>query len=470
MLIYDGLLLSNMLSPLSPSSKAMLYSFLESKQVSDILETCYKNQIVDFLRDHVYVHEKLFARCYFLDVFAFDAWTNTPHEGTNRGAKYCENRVEPWMSLTESTKKLSDQDEERGAAKHRHVAKSVYKTPLHSSTSTVQHLQPEAEGKLQEGLDMSDNYMSIRLSSDKWLLLYGQERKIGRGNSPKPVFERVRVVSIDENGHISCSCGGTHRYGIADSHVTHVAKYYADGDTTFSGFSHHDVALRHHNNYCLLVATKSPSDMNDDELKIRAKLIKAHNLQVPLPKSPAIRTFDTCSKFAIGTKCDQQENVSYETVLERIDSVQEQGVSVLNYDTSYVQKILTKVRQGVSQHAAGFSQVDYNCDDDDNDFGGDESTAFEAWNPEEMLPQKKGLSAYAEAKPYVKEFVQALEASDPQKRAWALGVLQETTITLNTSRNKQLSKEPPRGKIVSAKLPSKTTKAKKQDYHRGGSS
>jgi hypothetical protein len=27
-----------------------------------------------------------------------DAYSNTPHEGTNNGAKYCENRVSPTMS------------------------------------------------------------------------------------------------------------------------------------------------------------------------------------------------------------------------------------------------------------------------------------------------------------------------------------------------------------------------------------
>ena len=114
-------------------SKALLLSFLQSEKVSSILESFYINQILDFLRNHVFPHEELYARCYFLGVRAMDAYSNTPHEGTNNGAKYCENRVDPTMSQAESTKRLTEQDQDRAKTKRRQVADSFHKTQLHSS-------------------------------------------------------------------------------------------------------------------------------------------------------------------------------------------------------------------------------------------------------------------------------------------------------------------------------------------------
>jgi len=60
-----------------------------------------------------------------------DAYSNTPHEGTNNGAKYCENRVSPTMSQAESTKRLTEQDHDRAKTKRRQVADSFHKTQLH---------------------------------------------------------------------------------------------------------------------------------------------------------------------------------------------------------------------------------------------------------------------------------------------------------------------------------------------------
>jgi hypothetical protein len=85
----------------------------------------------------VFPYEELYARFYFLCIQALDAYSNTPHEGTNAGAKHCEKWVLPSMSQTESTETLTEQDQERGKDKRRKVADSIHKTQLHSSNSTT---------------------------------------------------------------------------------------------------------------------------------------------------------------------------------------------------------------------------------------------------------------------------------------------------------------------------------------------
>jgi hypothetical protein len=56
----------------------------------------------------VFPYKELYAHFYFLCIRALDAYSNTPHEGTNAGAKHCEKWVLPSMSQTESTKTLTE--------------------------------------------------------------------------------------------------------------------------------------------------------------------------------------------------------------------------------------------------------------------------------------------------------------------------------------------------------------------------
>jgi len=184
----------------------MLLQFINTKSAEIELQECYRNEIIDFLRDYVFPHEKLYARCFFIDRRAFDAWSNTPHEGTNTGSKYCEDNVTPTMSQAESTKRLIDQDVARVKAKRRQVLDSYHKTKLYSSSSTVQVLEKPAEDDLQRTQGMAENYASIRTSPLSWLVYHNAPRTTTR-DSPQPDFDRVRRVWIDEEtGCMYCSC------------------------------------------------------------------------------------------------------------------------------------------------------------------------------------------------------------------------------------------------------------------------
>ncbi len=173
------------------SSKALLLLFIKSELVSGVLEEHYINNILDFLRKHVFPYEELYARCYFLRVRALDAYSNTPHEGTNAGAKHCEKRVLPSMSQTESTKTLTEQDQERGKDKTRKVADSIHKTQLHSSNSNSQYLQKEADSQLEDEMQAAEKYISIRINSNTWFVICGTTCKSTNIGSMIPSHLRV---------------------------------------------------------------------------------------------------------------------------------------------------------------------------------------------------------------------------------------------------------------------------------------
>lgn len=430
---------------------------------SSFLEQIYVNQVLDFLRKHVFPYEELFARCYFLGVRALDAYSNTPHEGTNAGAKYCENRVVPSMSQAESTKTLNEQDEARTKVKRKRVADSYNKTQLNANAEASQRLQKEADSHLNMETEAAASYMSIRIGIRTWLVLCGVDREVG--NSPIPAYERVRTVTIDEHGRMSCSCGYVDHYGIPDRHVAHVALAFG---VEFMEFSHNDVALRHHDSYCKLVATKPKSELSAAELAIRSKLIKANDSGIAGPQLKFVQDFDSCTRFAVGSKCNSSKFDTYEAVRNHVMSVKEKKVVSINYSEADIQRALRALNEG-GDHAAGFSQTQHNCEewsDDDDDGGGSIAFNFDALT---NAPSRTKSSAYEEGLPRTKDFLKAIEGVSSEARKTLLDELDRLTKKANEVRVAERKLAPPIGSVVSGKLPAKPTKQKKQSYY-GGSS
>ena len=107
------------------------------------------------------------------------------------------------MSQAESTKRLTEQDEARVKTKRKQVADSFHKTQLHSSKKASQHLQKEADSHLKEENEASKRYILVHTSPRTWLVLCAAGSVVG--NSARPVFERVRTMSINDNNELTCT-------------------------------------------------------------------------------------------------------------------------------------------------------------------------------------------------------------------------------------------------------------------------
>jgi len=452
-------------------SKAMLLADLNSSRVLSVLYRSEVNRILDFLRNHVFPHEQHYARCFFLHVRAFDAWTNTPHEGTNCGLKYCENRVLPTMSQAVSTKVMTDQDAERAKRKAAAVSASFHKTQLYSDTETGGEVQKVAESMLVEEMREATKYISIRIDERTWLVLRGVPRKAS--SHRMPVFERVRVVTLKDDGTMVCSCGYVDRFGIPDRHVSHVALSYSINK--FEWWSHHSIDLRFHNSYCRFVATKDPEHMSDQELSIKNRLIEARRLHHTVAMAPPIRPYESCSKFAIGACCDDED---YNQIVVRVKSVSAKKVSILNYGESHVQSILAALDSGMGS-GTGFTQESHNCMNEvDNDLLMSNASDPEDCNPsafatsserDESNPLQGTMSSI---RARTKELLQELEGSSPNTRRKyeeMVGNHIHEVKAVKARRRLRLSKETNRnhGRIISGKVKSKNAKPRheKQRYH-----
>lgn len=428
--------------PMLTRTKALLMYSLDTDAVTSILEPHYITQIKTLLRNKIFIHEHLYARCFFLHVFAFDAYTNTCHEGTNRGIKYSEKRVMPNMSQTESTKMLTLQDADRNEAKAKKVSDAFHKTALHSSTPTVNHIQKHQESMLQDELGQLENYISVQVSSNKWHVLYSASRNVPKGI--KPVYKRVREVTRTESGHLHCSCGYASQFGIPDRHISHVATHYG---LDFQGWTPADVALRHHNVYCHLVASKLPAELTDEEKQIRRKMVQIQDLNQPiLPFAPALRDNEEgSSKFAIGKNCTNQADWSWSQVQSTIDKVRNaRHPSALNYTAADIEKVLQA--EGTRENAAGLTQSQHLCHDEDSD---GTSVAFDIDFSAVSTSSKK--SAYAESAPVLKELGQTLESLSQDERRKALNKLDLFMNDLKRSISDRQGGAP-EGRTVSAKL------------------
>ena len=179
------------------------------------------------------------ATFYFLFVRNFDSYSNSVLEGTNCGVKYCENGVRPNMSIAKSTKLMIDQDREKAATMSKKVADSFLKTPLYTNTATSKQLVQVAESHLQNEIMEIENYVSIRVLENKFWVMRSNSSWQTTKDTVIPKFRRVRVVTVDGNGKMKCTCGSrTHRTGIPDRHVVHVAQKFGKD---FQLFTHHDV-------------------------------------------------------------------------------------------------------------------------------------------------------------------------------------------------------------------------------------
>lgn len=455
----------------------MLLAFIKSSNVSSILDVSEVNRILNFLRNHVFPHEELYARCFFLRVRGFDAYSNTPHEGTNRGLKYCEMSVRPNMSQAESTKVMTVQDMARAKKKFGTVSDAFHKTQLHADTATIQYIQKAAESMLQMEMEDADNYVSIRSDANTWCVLADVAIARKSGKSPIPDFQRVRTVHIDDHhGCLRCSCGFQDRYGLPCRHATHVARHYG---SDFHSWNHQDVDLRYHNSYCMFVATKDPGSMNEDEKSIRANLINARQQHFSIPFAPPIYEYASGVKYAVGANCDEEEFRSFDCVATRIRSVKDKVVAVLNYSESEVSRALSSLKDGMDD-AAGFTQESHKCDNTNewfNESGGfldeDDDTMTFSWDASSSnTPEcsKASSSAYAEAAPLWKEFMQELEEASPTTRNFGIGILKGSVIELksrNAKRALRFSEGNPKGSIISSKFKSQSTKSthKKQGYY-----
>ena len=157
---------------------------------------------------HIVLHESNF--CFFLrlNLRHFDEYTNSIHEGTNRGLKYNTAPVGPSTKIEKAFTIICNNAERNGKRKSRVTSIDFRGTKVYSKLQCTNNLVPIGECILSQNWINVFLYKSLKISPLKWLVTYdykSDSHKESETLSPLPRFKRIRAVHIS-NGYIYCSC------------------------------------------------------------------------------------------------------------------------------------------------------------------------------------------------------------------------------------------------------------------------
>ena len=220
-------------------SRNMFYSFLRSNEVKEKCSEQFCSDVTTFVSYYLDVHKKLYCfynRKYLLH---FDEYSNSAHEGTNRAIKYCAAPVGPTTPLPKSAEILSTNGKRNVEQKKNKYNKDLHGTKLYSDLQCKDDLTSCGFQQLLKSWMRKENYKTLRIAEDEWLIAPSFPDPNVPHNLMYPVYYRVRHVKL-KDGFLFCVCGRKERIGIPCPHIYKVL-------STFDNFkepSHHDCHIR----------------------------------------------------------------------------------------------------------------------------------------------------------------------------------------------------------------------------------
>ena len=216
-------------------SKKLLKEFVHSTIISSKLGTFFSSNFDAFFRKNVETHEAFYVYYIRKHLRHYEEYSNSSHEGTNKGLKYCAAPVTPNLRMDHSCAILSKQGVRSITSKKHYMTKQFRSTKPHTKLCCSNELVEKCECALQHSIDSLTDYECIRITSSKWLV-----RRLHYEDTDKliPIFSRVRTVTFKDNV-LHCSCPRTSVYGDVCVHALKVA-YSVPG---YTGPSYTDVSV-----------------------------------------------------------------------------------------------------------------------------------------------------------------------------------------------------------------------------------
>jgi hypothetical protein len=113
----------------------------------------------------------------------------------------------------------------------------IDKRMLWSELPTNHHLNNRGESLVAVQWDLSSNYQVLRFTKYKWKVFLMDAKQ---PEGPIPVFRRVRIVEVSDEGCLQCSCCLFQRHGYGCRHILSVIKTEVP---QYRGFEVEDVSV-----------------------------------------------------------------------------------------------------------------------------------------------------------------------------------------------------------------------------------
>ncbi|KAG7373015.1 hypothetical protein IV203_033739 [Nitzschia inconspicua] len=202
-----------------------------------------------------------------------------------------------------------------------------HKKPLHARTNTSAHVLPTSESILQQAMVASESYISYHVCEHKWWVLYS-----GHCNLP------VRLLPV-----------------------------FARFGTNFESFTHHLVDIPFWTAYSLYfeyVVVLDPSELNEDELNKRIKLVTARWKSSHPPTAPVSMKSMYEGRYSVGSKSqDNFKSMTGEELFLHVETLMKNKLYFLNYDIDSVEKAFA-IMENHHGNAVRMTQEMHNCSAD----------------------------------------------------------------------------------------------------------
>ena len=196
----------------------------------------YCNETISNLLTKMVNKQKSLFHHHFLDTTNFDFLGDSFIEALNQSIKRGPISVNSKMDISNSGFTQLKATTAKSLKRKLETAKDINTNKLWSNSKTSDYLTTYAEGIMCDIFDRRTQYTNIRTSSKEWLVIHknslddciGETWDITKNHSSMH-FSRLRTVSLNTEGFMTCSCEFPSRWLLPCSHicnVLHNTKYF----------------------------------------------------------------------------------------------------------------------------------------------------------------------------------------------------------------------------------------------------
>ena len=230
-------------------SKALFFQYLKTPEVRLEIGTRFCVEVENMVRCYIEPHEAKFVFYEKVGLRHFDEYSNSCHEGTNKGLKFDANKVGPSLLLDNSAQRVTQQGKVRYEQFCIDATRQVTKSQVWSNQfeHLSKHIVQRGIFLLNEQFNVHSNYENEKIGEHSWMVRMCPKLDKARTSSMHsvhPIYSRIRTVTV-QNSRMKCSCKYFERVGLICRHMFNVMATFKH----YQGPSHHDISVHWWANY-----------------------------------------------------------------------------------------------------------------------------------------------------------------------------------------------------------------------------
>ena len=244
--------------------------FVQSKEIQEKLTELFSKSVLLFLKNNVQTNETHYVMYRKTWRRHYEEYSNSIHEGTNRGLKYNAAPVTPGTRLDHSLIIMSKNGVRNAKRKKNRTTSDILSTRPHEKAECSKELVQPAACFLEHIQSKLNDFTCIRVNKHEWKVKPSKKNYV---STYIPVFYRIRTVWLLHDGRLVCSCPWTRVYGDICVHAMKVANSIPG----YTGPSYQDFSVVWWKRFYHLVSqteTESENNENVQELSRTMLLLK----------------------------------------------------------------------------------------------------------------------------------------------------------------------------------------------------